>query len=61
MLKERGLSQALLDERLVVVQGNSKDPEAIEKVLVEDGRVVNQIVFGIGNQQAGFCSPFLED
>ncbi|KAI4149300.1 MAG: hypothetical protein L6R39_002538 [Caloplaca ligustica] len=48
MLKERGLSQALLDERLVVVQGNSKDPEAIEKVLVEDGRVVNQIVFGIG-------------
>ncbi|KAL8698801.1 MAG: hypothetical protein Q9201_006370 [Fulgogasparrea decipioides] len=49
MLKKRMLSQTLLDEKLVIVQGNAKDPEAAGKVLINDnGQVVDSIVFGIG-------------
>ena len=49
MLKERGLSQALLDAKLVIIQGNAKDADAARKVLLDDnGQLVDQIVFGIG-------------
>lgn len=50
MLKERGLSQALLDAKLMIIQGNAKDPEAVQKVLLDPkgSQIVDQIVFGIG-------------
>lgn len=49
MLKKRGFSPALLDAKLVVVKGNAKDPEASKKAVVDgNGRMVDQIVFGIG-------------
>ncbi|KAL8713398.1 MAG: hypothetical protein Q9220_002597 [cf. Caloplaca sp. 1 TL-2023] len=49
MLEKRGLSRKVLDAKLVIVQGNAKDPEAVKSVLVDgDGKVVDQIVFGIG-------------
>ncbi|KAL8950058.1 MAG: hypothetical protein Q9222_003881 [Ikaeria aurantiellina] len=49
MLEKRGLSRAILDVKLVIVQGNAKDQEAVKKVLVdENGQIVDQIVFGVG-------------
>ncbi|KAL8828874.1 MAG: hypothetical protein Q9170_006412 [Blastenia crenularia] len=51
MLKGRGISQELLDTKLVIIQGNAKDPEAAQKVLVDDnGQIVDQIVYGIGGK-----------
>ncbi|KAL8739122.1 MAG: hypothetical protein Q9181_000151 [Wetmoreana brouardii] len=56
MLKKRMLSQALLDEKLVIIQGNAKDPDAAGKVLIDDnGQVVDSIVFGIGQSNQGLA------
>ena len=35
--------------KLVILQGNAKDGDAVAKTLVDDsGKVVDQIVFGVG-------------
>ncbi|KAI4125266.1 MAG: hypothetical protein LQ338_004357 [Usnochroma carphineum] len=58
MLKERGLSQSLLDAKLVIVQGNAKDPEAARKVLIDDNsHVVDRVVFGIGGKPKFTLNP----
>ncbi|KAL8695084.1 MAG: hypothetical protein Q9218_000362 [Villophora microphyllina] len=49
LLKTRQLSQALLDAKLVIIQGNAKDEQAVRKVLLaENGQLVDRIIFGIG-------------
>ncbi|KAL8805732.1 MAG: hypothetical protein Q9182_001765 [Xanthomendoza sp. 2 TL-2023] len=43
--KQRRLSQALLGAKLVIFQGNAKDPQAMKQVVVdEDGQIVAQIL-----------------
>ncbi|KAI4257476.1 MAG: hypothetical protein LQ352_001640 [Teloschistes flavicans] len=49
MLKQRQLSQALLDAKLVIIQGNAKNEEDVRKVLInEKGELVDQIASGLG-------------
>ncbi|KAL9601672.1 MAG: hypothetical protein Q9219_002392 [cf. Caloplaca sp. 3 TL-2023] len=58
MLLKRGLSQALLDAKLVTIEGNAKDPEAVRNVLLaEKDQLVDHIVFSIGGQPKLALNP----
>lgn len=49
LLDSRGIPPATVKDRLTIIGGNAKDGSAVEKTLVdENGRLVDQIVFGIG-------------
>ncbi|KAL8873477.1 MAG: hypothetical protein Q9174_001069 [Haloplaca sp. 1 TL-2023] len=62
MLKKRSLSQEVLDAKLVVIQGNAKDEDAVRKVLVsENGRLVDQIASGIGGAPRFTPLPTIDD
>jgi NAD(P)H-binding len=49
LLANRAVSKETIDKNLVIIEGNAKDVDAVQKTLLsEPGRVVDQIVFGIG-------------
>lgn len=49
MLESRGIASATVKEKLTIIEGNAKDGSAVGKTLLdESGRIIDQIVFGIG-------------
>ena len=49
LLEKRGLKKDVIQSKLVILQGNARDKDVVQKVLVDDtGKVAEQIVFGIG-------------
>lgn len=49
LLADRATSKENIDQNLVIIKGNAKDVDVVQKTLIpEPGRVVDQIVFGIG-------------
>ena len=55
LLSKRGVPQTATS-KLVILQGNAKDQEAVTKTLVDDaGKVVDKIVFGIGTYAPFSC------
>lgn len=49
LLSKRGIKEDITRSKLVIIQGNAKDQEAVTKTLVdESGKVADKIIFGIG-------------
>ena len=62
LLSRRGVSQPATS-KLVILQGNGKDQDAVTKTLIDDsGKVVDKIVFGIGTYAPFSCfSPCCDE
>ena len=57
LLSKRGIKEDITQSKLVIIQGNAKDQEAVSKVLVdESGKVADKIIFGIGTHSSHFPS-----
>jgi hypothetical protein len=49
LLAGRGIPTTTIQAKLVVIEGNVKDTDAVQQTLLDgSGHLVNQIVFGVG-------------
>ncbi|KAF4552382.1 Hypothetical protein D9617_10g073630 [Elsinoe fawcettii] len=47
-LRERGVSQDVIDIQLIALQGDAKNKEKVRETLTHNGKIVDKIVYGIG-------------
>ncbi|GAA6032583.1 hypothetical protein JCM8097_004827 [Rhodosporidiobolus ruineniae] len=62
LLRKRGVSQAIIDAHLTVLEGNAKDVEAVKQLFA--GPQVSLVVFGVGGApkfNPSITSPFTLD